>query len=113
MAFFVPRKAPVCESRGAAGQLYYFTREVPVEVKDERDAAKFRNQRDILMEVDGPTAQPAEQPRESAEAATIRPPAPSSESTAITTKDLSPKGGPEAKKPEAKETKKVSRKAKK
>lgn len=101
MAFFVPRKAPVHEGRGESGTLYRFEKAVPTEVPEARDIAKFRCQRDVLMEV-GPDGDPAEVPRQDPGAMSIRKPGPS-----LRAADH-PKGQPKAL--QAQEPKKVSRK---
>lgn len=105
MAFFVPRKASWHEARGAAGRQYRFEKGQPTEVTDEKDVQKFRNQRDVLMEVTEAAA-PAEQGRPSPEEQVIV--APEKTDDTITTKDVTQKG-PESEKA----TKKVRRSSKK
>lgn len=105
MAFFQPRRALRHEGRGSSGALYFFTKDAPTEVTDPRDVQKFRNQRDVLLEVDA-AAKPAEQPRQSAESQTINRP-----DGTLTMADLGVKGTTKAAEQPPKP--KVSRKAKK
>lgn len=84
MAFFVPRKAASYEGWGETRRLYSFMKGIPTEVTEPFDVAKFRNQRDMLMEVDA-QGNPAEQPRQSPDAGTINRP---DVQSAITTADL-------------------------
>lgn len=93
MAFFVPRKSEYQTGHGPSGKDYTFLKGTPTEVTEPRDVSKFRNQRDVLMEVDA-TAAPAEQPRASAEAQMVRAPSPSADGT-LTSSEL-PKGTPKA-----------------